>query len=369
MTSTIKLFDKAGNYLDEITDIPTTPRTWILNAYGRCTFSMPLDHEKLTERNFRFGNLIYIEHIPGGDGTGELPPWGGIILPQRTWNIDAVEITAFTGEAILAYRALPYVDIDLPISEAFKAIVGYAGSVSDNSVKIQVGRVIDKDIPYTDSLKTNAYDHIAKKLMTFSGNLWSVTPQIDGFTNTLSFSVNYLNLPGVPAAPYLLNTTNTQDQNPLLTEQGTIINHIFAYTQASTPQDRQMVELKDFASIRTYGEFQANLVYVGQTDISTLSSIAASWESPQGAIGDATGETTTQTKFPAFTGASKLFKRVVLNRDTAFSNLRVGSVLQVDEQRVGFNPAGGFGVKANIRITSMSYDDTTDKVDMVVEVI
>lgn len=383
MTSIIKIFDKSGTFLDEISDVGTTPRSWVLNGYGRASIPMPLNHPKLTERNFRFGNLVYITHIPK-ETTGQLPVWGGKILPQRQWNSDACIVSAYTGEGILPYRAMPYVSISLPASEAFKALINYANAIAPNEVQIQLGDIVTKSLPYTDELKTNAYDHI-KKLMSFSGNMWQVLPKYDDNTNTLSFIVNFVDFPPAAASLFSLTSSNTEKSDPLFTEQGTIINHIFARTQSNTEADRQMVDLKDQESIDLYGELQANMVYTGQRNTTTLSAVSSTSSSSgtsSSSVGTSSVSTetntlgtaqptsaSTPTKFPAFTGASKLFKRVALNVNDTFSNLRIGNILQINEPTVGFNPNGGFGVNANIRITTMSFNDTADKVDMVVEVI
>src|SRR5512144_1026498 len=115
MASKITIFDHFLHPLDELIGIPATPRNWVLNGYGRCEFSLSTADPKCTLRNFQFGNLIHIEHIPSVDEngvtTGKLPGWTGIILPPQTWDLGVAHITAYGIEVLLKLRAMPYTTV------------------------------------------------------------------------------------------------------------------------------------------------------------------------------------------------------------------------------------------------------------------
>lgn len=344
----------------QLNNISTTPRSWVQNGYGRCEFSIPLDDPRLKLENFQFGNFIHIEHLPttssdeGNSPSGKLPDWTGIILPNRTWSNNAVSITAYSIEALLAFRALPFVDISLPISQAFIKIIEYANNVSaSNFIQILIGDIEEKNTSYSDSLRMNAFDHL-KKMAELSGTSWDITGKILPESYALQVKANFYNSTFRNSTPSITLTSgengNTEMTLPLLIEQGTIINDIFAYTQSNTPQDRTFVEIRNNESIDKYGVFQANKIYTGITDISGLNSLV---ENPNS----------------LFQGVKKLFTRKVIDTGDTFSNLRIGNLISIYEKSVGFDPSGGFGVNALAKIIGMSYNDTSNRVDLTLEVL
>lgn len=355
MTSRVRIFDKSLQPIDQLDNIATTPRSYVLNGYGRCEFSIGTDDPKCTQRNFQFGNWVHIEHIPStnDDDTinGILPPWTGIILPPRSWDVDTLHITAYSAEAILAYRAMPYVTLSGTPAEAFRAIVGYANQHPSTTrtppLSIALGTVDDLAVTFADDLKTNAYDHIGK-LVKFTGMDWDVAGSV-GSRGLLKLTAN-LYARRQTRTPLVLDTDNTELQNPLLTEQGTPTNQIFAYTHAYTDADRQLQELVYEGSYNDYGPIQINTVYVGQHDATSIYNA-------------------TRTRLDERGRPAKLFKRVALDVGDTFSHLGVGNLVEVHEPRVGFNEAGGFGFRAAVRIRSMDYNDLSNKAPLNVEVL
>jgi hypothetical protein len=354
--SIIRLFNHFCQPLDQLADIATTPRSWVLNGYGRCEFSIDPADPKCTESNFQFGNLLHIEHVPSvnDDGTinGKLPPWTGIILPPRTWDVDTLHITAYSAEAILAYRAMPYVTVSGSPADVFREIIGYANQhpsvTARPNIIFRLGRVDNLQTTFSDDLKTNAYDHIGK-LCKFAGMDWDAAGSIDSRSGDLIITVN-LYARKVTRTSLILGTDNTELQAPLLTEQGTPTNQIFAYTHAYTEADREMQVVTYQGSYDDYGPIQINTVYVGQHDLASVEQAAL-------ARLDARGR-------PA-----KLFKRVALDVGDTFSSIAVGNLVQVHEPRVGFNRAGGLGFQASVRIISVDYNDLSNKAPLNVEVV
>src|SRR5688572_29825970 len=112
MPSVLSVYSHFRKPLAQI-DAPVTPRSWVLNGYGKAEFSVGLPH--LTERFspkeetiLQYNNLVYIEHVPtkdaAGNVNGKLPAWVGIILPDRTWNFGVLGAVAYSAEAILTFR-------------------------------------------------------------------------------------------------------------------------------------------------------------------------------------------------------------------------------------------------------------------------
>jgi hypothetical protein len=375
MTSTIRFYNHWGELNEVVTEIPTTPRSWVTNKYGRCEFSISTDDPACTERNLRFGNLVHVEHIPptsadeGEAPSGKLPDWAGVILPPRSWDEGVVHVTAYSMEAILAYRAMPYISVSGPPGDVFRQIIEIANTRGGDNMPFTftLGRVDTRDITVTDELKTNAYDHINKMVKTANME-WSITAKIVPESYALQFFANLIGrersttlapttgdaLPTSTAPAILsLNSTNSESSNPLLTEQGTILNHLYAYSQSYTAADRAMQEIVYPASVSDYGPFQINTVFIGQTSEASLLEFIR-------------GQTTNDSGNGR---PAKLFKRIALNVGDTFSHLRTGALVEVVDTRVGFNRAGGFGFRSIARIVSMDYNDLTDKVNLNVEVL
>lgn len=367
MASRITFFDHFMQPLRvQVTDIPTTPRSWVLNEYGKAEFEMQLDDPKCTLRNLNFGNLVRIEHLPtevkndAGIVTGylgKLPDWYGIILPPRTWGIDNVSITVYGIEAVLAFRAMPYMTLTgMTPKNMFLEILSQANKRASNIV-IQPGIVNDLSLTFSDDLRTNAYDHI-KKLSKVSGMDWNITGEI-GNNGNMILTANLFNNSGTYNAqarsndtpsPVVLDNLNSESSAPLLTEQGTITNQIYAMSSASSPEARtsSFVSIPD--SVNDYGPLQINQVYLGQHDATSIDNSARSRIERRGR-------------------PVKMIGRTALDNGDLLSRLKVGQLAYVKDTRVGFNPNGGFGFSSYVKILSMTYNDLSNKVPLNVEVI
>lgn len=348
MSSRITIFDHFARRLVEI-EAPTTPRSWVLNDYGRCEFSLSTSDPKCIENNLQFGNLVFIEHLPSVDETGnkhgKLPDWVGMILPPRSWDLGVCHVSAYAAEAILAFRAMPYVSVKGTPKLVFEKILEHAGESAKNII-IQPGNLDDKSLTFPDDLRTNAYDHI-KKLTNDAGMDWDVVGDIDSKGN-LSLYANLYEKKGVDTT-LVLHNGNTELNGPLLTEQGTPSNQVFGYSQAQTRQARQRVEVLNQAALDDYGPLQLNQVFVGKHDITSVQNAA-------------------QVRVNERGRPKKLFKRILLDHSDAFDMADIGNRMQVRDTNVGFYN-GGFGVSETVRVISMDYNDLSNKVPLNIEVV
>jgi hypothetical protein len=341
--------------LAELNNTPTTPRSWILNGYGRCEFSLgydptvPQSQQQCKEQWFQYGNLVFIEHTPTkdefGNTNGILPPWVGIILPPRTWDFGVVHVTAYSAESILAFRAMPHLSVKGTPRTIFKQIIDYAHAKARNIV-IQAGVMDDLSMTLSDDLRTNAYDHI-QKLIKDSQMDWSVTGSVNEKGN-LELYANLYYSRGVNTT-LSLNNNNTELQSPLMTEQGTISNHVFGYSQAQTARGRFSRESVDEESVNDYGSLQLNQVYLGKHDPTSIENAAKARIQKRGR--------------PVI-----IIKRNALDRKNTFDFLDVGNTVSIKETSVGFNPDGGFGFDTTAKIISMDYNDLSNKVPLNLEV-
>jgi hypothetical protein len=343
MPSTFRIFDHHAKTLAYL-ESPTTPRSWILNGFGKAEFSVGLQYltDKFAlkeETIMQYGNLVFIEHIPSkdaaGTANGKLPDWTGIILPDRNWPDKILNATAYSAEAILTFRPVPLTKISGTPASMFKEILGYARSVAEDIV-ILPGVIEDIPETFSDTLATSAYDHI-KKLCSNTGMDWDITGQVDGRGNLQLYANLYRSKGAVTRLE--LTRDNVEGSGPLLTEQGTPYNVIYGYSSASTKESRYFAKGTNQTSVDKYGVLAGNIVFSGITDQTSLANAA---------------QTLADTSPPLM----KLH-RVALDIGKTFDSLAAGNTVTVKDNTVGFKPGGGFGFSASARILSLDYNDLT----------
>lgn len=354
MTSKITIFDHFCNKLIDFSNIPTTPRSWILNGSGKAEFSIGFDpsipqvNQLLQERYFQYGNLIHIEHLPSvdadGNKRGKLPDWTGIILPNRDWDLGVCHITAYSAESILVFRAMPYVSIK---GTPKKFVQQVMDALQAKNIVFQYDVMDDIPLTFPDDLRTNAYDHIIK-LIKNSGMDWNVTGSIDK-NNRLNLYINLYNRKGIDTSLRFTNV-NSELGSPLLSEQGTPSNQVFGYSQAQTANGRYNAEAINQSAFDDYGPLQLNQVFVGLHDATSVFNATK-------ARADERGRPVMRVT------------RNAIDINNTFDYLDTGNTVLLKENNVGFNPNGGYGFEARVKILSMSYNDLSDRIPLTIEVV
>jgi hypothetical protein len=350
MPSRPSIFDHNCKPLAEI-NAATTPRVWTLNDYGDCDFSMSTSDPKCTEQILQYGNMLFIEHIPSKDETGtihgKLPDWVGFIFCPRTWDLGVVHNSAYSAEALLSYRPMPFVDVKGSPAQIFTQIIGLANSAPSN-IKFNLGIVEDLPLSLSDTLRTSAYAHI-RTLCEKSGMDWNVTAEI-GTKGELILYANLYRRIGVNTS-LSLTSDNTELGSPLLSEQGNISNYIIGYNQANTPQSRKSAVAIHESSLADYGYFGINTVHMGMRDEADILA-------PTHEAADSRGR-------PRKT----LQKIGVLDWRDTFAHLAPGNTVLRQDNNAGFRPGGGFGFDARARILSVDYNDLSNKCATNLEVL
>jgi hypothetical protein len=353
MPSNLRVFDHTARPLAFI-EAPTTPRSWVLNGFGKCEFSVGLQYltDKFPSREetiMQYGNLVYIEHIPSKDAAGtvngKLPAWVGIILPDRGWDFGVLHATAYSAEAILTFRPMPLTKINGTPAEMFKQILDYARAVT-NDIVIQPGIIEDIPQTFSDDLATSAYDHI-QKLCNRAGMNWDVTGQIDS-RGVLQLYANLYQRKGT-LTRLEITRDNSEGGGSLLTEQGTPYNTIYGYSQASTKESRYFAVGRNQGAIDKYGVLATNIPFSGIKDQTALANAA-------------------QTAADRTPPLLRLH-RVALDVGSTFASLATGNTVTVRDNTVGFKPGGGFGFAAQARILSLDYNDLSNKAPLNLEII
>jgi hypothetical protein len=350
VSSILRVFDKFCKPLAFL-EVPTTTRGWVLNGYGTADFTISTADPKCTETNLQYGNLIHVEHIPSADGqgntNGKLPDWVGIILPDRDWDDGMIHVKAYSAEAILTFRPMPFVHVSGTPANVFRTILGHANALKGNTIRIQPGYIDDLPLTFANDLRLSAYDEI-QKLVSDTGMDWNVTSEIDG-RGGLQLYANLYARKGQDVSLTLTNI-NTELTGSLLREQGTPYNYVYGYAQSPTKEGRYMVEAIHQDALDDYGLFAINQTFTGKHDVISVQNAAQ-------AQADGRGRPV------------KLTKRIVLDKGDAFSHLDTGNVIGIKDTRVGFKPGGGFGFEAQARILSLDYNDLSDKCPLNIEIV
>lgn len=357
MASRIQIFDHFCKHLKDLGNIPTTPRSWILNAYGKCEFSLGFDSFKpqsqqlARQQYLQFGNFVHITHLPSTDWNlskkGKLPDWTGIILPDQDWDTGAVHVTAYSLEALLAFRPMPYLSIEGTPKDVFTQIIQLSQSGIFNNVTIQYGVLDNLAKTFSDNLRTNAYDHIIK-LIGRSGMDFDLQGSVNDDGNLEIFANLYIRK-GIDT-PLVLDNKNSEAQSPRLKLQGTISNYVIGYSQAVTPENRVSSVKMDQDSINDYGPLGINQVYVGSKDLNTV-------------------ENSAQNRINNRSRPAMRLTRNALDARKCFDFLNIGNSITVKDSTVGFNLNGYYGFEKSFRILGMEYNDLANKTPLVIEAL
>lgn len=347
MTSKMYIFDHFMQLIAEV-DYPSTPRSWVLNGYGKCEFSLSTYDTKCVERYLQYGNFVHIEHLPtkteSNVTNGTLPTWTGVILPPRDWGLGVLSVSAYSAEAILKFRAMPYLKINKSAKQNFMDIISMSYWRS-KFVPIRFGVLNESEGYFPDDLRTNAYDHI-QKLMKDSGMEWNITGEV--YNNKLFLYANLYNRMGTDTQ-YSLDNLNSELTSPLMTEQGTPSNHVFGYSQAYTSRSRFVQEAINLSSYNDYGPLEINQVFLGKKDNKSIYVSAAARAENRGR-------------------PVKIVPKNILDEGQVFSYISIGNSVNVIEKNAGFNPVGGLGFSGEARIVSITYNDLSNKVTTNLEV-
>jgi hypothetical protein len=364
MTSKLTLFSHRNlSPLVELHGVPTTPRSWVLDKNGksdpgRAEFAVSTLDDKVTEGNFQFGNLVHVQHVPSTDASGtkrgQLPDWCGIVMTPRPWDLGFINVTAYSAEAILSARPMPWTRVErMTPRDIFIKIIEYANEFTQRyggGIIIQPGVVENAGATFTYDLRGSGFEHI-NTLCADAGMEWNVTSEIDPKGNLLLYANLYTRL-GVDTGFDLTNLNSEASAGAnIMTEQGYPMNVVIGHSQANTKEDRKSAIGTNDAAIADYGPLGFNVSFTGLRNQGEVSSAAQNYA-------DAKGRP-----------VKILPARRALDEGQTFANIAIGNTVNVKDSRVGFSPSGGFGFETRARILSVKYNDMSDNAEINLEVL
>jgi hypothetical protein len=369
MTSRITLYSHRNlSPLVELHGYPTTPRSWLLDKNGksdpgRAEFAVSLWDPKVLEHNFLYGNMVHIQHIPSreyylgivpGPIRGQLPDWCGIVMTPRPWDLGYINVVAYSAEAVLSARPMPWTQVkQMTPKDIFTKILEYANEFTQRhggGIIIQPGVVENVGATFTYDLRLSGFEHI-NTLCQDAGMEWNVTSEIDPKGNLLLYA-NLYNRLGIDTNFDLTNLNSEASAGSnIMTEQGFPMNIVIGHSQANTKEDRKSAIGTHAAAVADYGPLGFNMTFTGLRNQGEVAAAAQTY---------ADGRGRPVKILPA---------RRALDEGQTFANIAVGNTVNVRDNRVGFNPSGGFGFETRARIMSMKYNDMSNNAEINLEVL
>lgn len=312
-------------------------RSWVLNGYGEAGFTLSTKDNKCKEEYLRYGNILLVQH-------DSLPDWVGFMDTPRVWNYGNVECHALGAEVWFDWRVTLVRPILDTLDNVFRRILDDCNFWG--GLQMKVGDIAESEIKDAVALGGKASDHINRMSEKYHVD-WSVTHRINS-RNVLSLYANLFNGLRGDRTNLTLNALNSKVTAPLLTEDGAIYNHVFYYSEPGEGGGRKVGDAQDEDSIARYGLRQLAEQGVGAYEEGLA---FAAYRKLQ------------ETKEPDY-----IFVPSVLNVNDTFSQLRLGNVIYWDTEFSGFG-SNTIGLNATLRIDGMEYDDNSDSVELVADVM
>lgn len=239
----ISIFDQYGIPLDSID--AKAPRSWILNDIGQCVFTLSSANPHCTEKNLRFGNLIFIQ-------SAGLPSWVGVIDTPRGRNYGSITVTAYSAEYLLKLRTMQRYPsrTQQTAGDAVIALINdyneYGGTpIQTNVIDAGPQIILEQTI-------TSVYDAL-KKLSDVTAHDFDITAYLDD-NNVLNLVANWYYQKGKVNLEFAIDESNSVlvDDNGV-EEQGPFYNVIVGCSSTASVNDRQIIKVQDNASVARYG--------------------------------------------------------------------------------------------------------------------
>jgi hypothetical protein len=271
--SIITVYDREGNILADLE--AAVEREWLLNQYGKATFTLAKTDPKCIEDFLQFGNRILI-HGNGDDEAGAfLPAWVGVIDPPRTWGDHDVTVTAYSAEYLFSWRRGPgekQIKKTGSFGDVFREIITYANGPED--LFIREGDISDAGAEAERTLELhNMYDAVVN-LAKDSGMEWGLEHTFDG--GRLRLLAHWWIKRGVFTSFAFEEGQNIKLSRSPMEEQGTIVNDVLAYSSSMVGWNpAKTAQRVDETSRYRYGLRQSALsVSTNNGDVPTVKAAA-----------------------------------------------------------------------------------------------
>lgn len=336
----VRVFNIRGEALAEFK--ATVDRSYAIGDEARAQFTYPTRKTDVVNDDvLRWGNWLMVEN-------SVLPTWIGVIDQPREWSTRSVTVSAYGPEHVLGWRIA---------SNSEEVLTGPAGRIFAHLITranrpeqtvIRVGNIWKGGEKHQVTINPSPISEYLKKLWEDSGDDYAWAPAITG-EGRLIIRAHWLKRLGVDTTILLHEGNgggNIEAAGRIMTEDGPIVNEVYAYGEGQTWQSKPAVKVKKPASIGRYGLRQLGQEYSGVTSDSALIANA-------------------KQKLKEFAKPTRTFALNALNVGDTFKYLRLGNVLTVQFQNAGFT-GGQIAYESQVRIIGMRYNPATkNKIELV----
>lgn len=342
--SRIRIFNRSGVWIEEFE--ASTVRSWILNDYGECTFSISLLSPKLKRSAIEFGNIVLVTNK-------DSIPWVGVIDTPRTWTKNGVKVTAYQAEFILSFRSDQIVDTNGNSLNPATTLTGKAGALfsqiiaranNQEDTLLRTGEISIDGADRQETLTTDYLTHV-RNIAERSSNDFDVTPAfIEG--NKLILKANWYAKKGDQLTLILQEGLNIELKNETMIEQGSIFNSVVGLGEG-TEIERFAAISKNTDSISRYGLRQGFISYTGVTQFATLQENVNSFVDQK-------------------SDAQATLNVTCVDPDI-FRYIKLGDTVRLILQTAGFLENGNLGTDKYVRVVAMQAIDDSGKMEMLLE--
>lgn len=244
--SKVTVYNWHGSPLAEL-DVAVN-RSWIKSGVGSAAFQISGYSPQATRENLEFGNYILIEHE-------KLPAWVGIIVPPRTWTGRRITVNCISAMGIFARRR--GVDGQRYYGSAghiITSLINFSNTISDT--RIRIGEIQGgKNYSMSLSAGVQLYENLKQMVDVYPKFCLDFVPDKESHGNLIIYA-NWREYTDTLSNATLHEGTNIEAVDPILSEQGQIVNDYFIQSSGLSAEDRISFNVKDEESIAQYGIWQ-----------------------------------------------------------------------------------------------------------------
>ncbi len=340
--SRVSIYSKYGYFIGDVK--VATVRSWTkpsTGVIGECSFDISRLDTHVSEQYFGFGNYVLVRD-------SGLPDWCGVIYTPQDWSHFDLTPRAYQLPKILDWRKT-IVDQKLSghAGDIFREILNITNAWKYNEKPILPGNIFLSNTVHEETMGNAALKHI-QQVAERTGEEYDVFHKFDA-NGRLYLVGEWYETIGEETSRWLREGFNLRLEGSPLSINGNLFNDVTGLSDSSTEGTRITVQAVDEVAIAQYGLYQTTDVFSGVTQKTTLES--GVMNRLLGAYGD------------------RAFTLTALDIDDTFTFLRIGNVVNVDYNTVGFRGLG-FGMDAQVEIIGMELDDMRpSELSLVTEVL
>lgn len=336
----IRIFDRQGFPLAEFR--AAVERSLVIAAEGRAEFTYPSRKtDVVNEKVLQYGNWLLVE-------SSALPPWVGVIDLPREWSPRAGAVHAYTPERVFRQRRGP---LEKKITASAGAHLEWLLTRTNEAEPtiIRAGNIWRGKRQLDETFNPSRLSEDLKRIQERSAEEYIWRPETDE-SGKLVVYVDWVERLGDQTDALLHEGKgggNMERLNNVLVEDGEIYNDILAYGDGMAWGSKPKYTVTDPESISKYGLRQHSESFMGVTDVKGLQRVAE--------------EFLVGKKNPRRT-----FHVNALNIGDTFKYIRLGNILKLQFENMGFS--SGVGLSTYARITGMIINSAVkNKVELSLE--